>query len=61
MKIPCPYCNTEMLWSTDNPWRPFCSERCKMLDLGHWVEERYSIADESEHNQEESGEEPHQH
>ena len=28
----------------DNPSRPFCSERCKLIDLGAWAEERYSIA-----------------
>lgn len=30
----------------DNPWRPFCSERCKMLDLSAWASERYRIAGE---------------
>ena len=28
----------------DNPARPFCSERCKLIDLGGWAEERYSIS-----------------
>jgi endogenous inhibitor of DNA gyrase (YacG/DUF329 family) len=28
----------------DNPWRPFCSERCKMVDLGHWTLEQYRIS-----------------
>ena len=30
-------------YKTDNASRPFCSERCKLLDLGAWAEERYSI------------------
>lgn len=30
-------------YRTDNPSRPFCSERCKLIDLGAWAEERYSI------------------
>jgi len=30
-------------YRTDNPFRPFCSERCKLIDLGAWAEERYAI------------------
>ena len=28
-------------------WRPFCSERCKLLDLGNWVDEKYRVPDEN--------------
>lgn len=42
----CPGCKRERNW-TDNPFRPFCSERCRLLDLGAWVEERYRIPGES--------------
>ena len=41
--IPCPHCRTESEW-TDNPHRPFCSERCRMIDLGNWSDETYRIA-----------------
>jgi uncharacterized protein len=41
----CPGCKRETVW-TDNPFRPFCSERCRLLDLGAWVEERYRIPGE---------------
>jgi endogenous inhibitor of DNA gyrase (YacG/DUF329 family) len=27
----------------DNPWRPFCSERCKLIDFGRWAEEEYRV------------------
>jgi len=30
-------------WSTDNPYRPFCSERCKQIDLGAWADEKFAI------------------
>jgi len=30
-------------FSTDNRWRPFCSERCKMIDLGAWATESYRV------------------
>lgn len=42
MKIKCPKCKKEVNWE-GNRWRPFCSERCKMVDLGAWVSENYSI------------------
>ncbi|MCZ6904865.1 MAG: DNA gyrase inhibitor YacG [Acidobacteria bacterium] len=38
----CPICKTETTYS-QNPYRPFCSERCKMTDLGNWASERYSV------------------
>ncbi|PCJ40117.1 MAG: DNA gyrase inhibitor YacG [Moraxellaceae bacterium] len=39
MKIACPHCKKESEWSKDNIFRPFCSERCKMIDLGEWANE----------------------
>lgn len=39
----CPTCGARVAWSADNPFRPFCSERCKLVDLGGWLEERYRI------------------
>lgn len=32
-----------MLWTPDSVWRPFCSERCKLIDLGAWATERYRV------------------
>jgi endogenous inhibitor of DNA gyrase (YacG/DUF329 family) len=32
-----------MQWSIDNPYRPFCSERCKLIDLGQWATDAYRI------------------
>jgi endogenous inhibitor of DNA gyrase (YacG/DUF329 family) len=43
MKIICPICKNETTWE-ENPWKPFCSERCKLIDLGKWVSEEYRIA-----------------
>ncbi len=43
----CPTCRRELLWSEQFPWRPFCSERCKMVDLGAWfAEDRRIPSDE---------------
>lgn len=46
VKTKCPGCGKETLWK-GNIWRPFCSERCKMADLGAWITEGYKIPDES--------------
>lgn len=43
-KVRCPQCGQASEWSPDNPWRPFCSERCKQIDLGCWANESYRIA-----------------
>jgi len=32
-----------VLWTPENSWRPFCSERCKLIDLGAWATERYRV------------------
>lgn len=39
---PCPTCQTPSAWQ-DNPNRPFCSERCKLIDLGEWASESYKV------------------
>jgi len=41
--VPCPACGEPAEFSTANRWRPFCSERCRMTDLGGWASERYRI------------------
>lgn len=42
MQIACPVCKNKTTWE-ENPWKPFCSERCKLLDLGKWISEEYKI------------------
>jgi len=41
--VPCPICGNPALFSPKNPFRPFCSERCKLIDLGEWAKEGYRI------------------
>ena len=41
--FPCPRCGEPSTWE-GNEFHPFCSERCKMIDLGAWAESEYSIA-----------------
>jgi len=42
LKVKCPCCKKETSWD-GNPFRPFCSERCKMIDLGAWASEEYRV------------------
>jgi hypothetical protein len=43
--VRCPTCRAEAAWE-GNPHRPFCSERCRLIDLGAWAEGRYRIPGE---------------
>ena len=53
--VRCPICRNEAPWQ-GNPHRPFCSERCKLQDLGAWASERYRI--QGEPSAKNSGERP---
>lgn len=39
----CPTCKQKTVYDKNNPFRPFCSERCKLIDLGQWASEEYKI------------------
>jgi endogenous inhibitor of DNA gyrase (YacG/DUF329 family) len=41
--VDCPTCGTKVEWKEENKFRPFCSDRCKQIDLGAWAEEKYVI------------------
>lgn len=43
-KVRCPQCGCDALWAPENAFRPFCSERCKQIDLGAWASDSYAIA-----------------
>ena len=51
----CPICKKEVP-QKGNPFRPFCSERCKLIDLDNWLEGRYRVPDSATGNQD--GSEP---
>lgn len=48
LTVTCPTCGKTVTWTADYPDRPFCSERCRLIDLGAWASERYVIAAEEE-------------
>ena len=41
--VSCPTCQKENRYHTGNPFRPFCSERCRLIDLGEWADEGHRI------------------
>jgi endogenous inhibitor of DNA gyrase (YacG/DUF329 family) len=45
-RVRCPTCRRELEWNEEFPWRPFCSERCKLVDLGAWFAEERAITSE---------------
>lgn len=46
--VRCPHCGQPALFSSENPARPFCSERCKLIDLGQWANESYKVPAENQ-------------
>ncbi|WGE32463.1 DNA gyrase inhibitor YacG [Actinobacillus genomosp. 2] len=42
--VNCPTCNKEVIWKPESKYRPFCSERCQLIDLGEWANEEKRIA-----------------
>ena len=46
-KVNCPQCKKEIEYSPQNKFRPFCSNRCQLLDLGEWASNKYAVPIES--------------
>jgi uncharacterized protein len=57
MKLSCPICHKEVEWE-GNRFRPFCSERCKLIDLGNWAAESYRVPSKPEEEEESPSAEP---
>lgn len=45
VSVKCPTCASSVVWATTSVFRPFCSERCKLIDLGEWAAENHRIPD----------------
>jgi len=50
----CPTCRAPVRWE-DNPYRPFCSQRCRMVDLGNWASESYRVTGDPVREDDEGG------
>ncbi|GAB6075469.1 DNA gyrase inhibitor YacG [Desulfurobacterium crinifex] len=56
-KVKCPNCGKETTWE-NNPFRPFCSEKCKLADLSKWLNEEYALVSEEPVVEEETDSRP---
>ena len=45
-RVACPTCGKSITWSTENRYRPFCSQRCREIDLGAWATEQYRVPEQ---------------
>ena len=43
LTVNCPQCQQPAEFSPANRWRPFCSQRCRMIDLGAWANDKYVV------------------
>ena len=56
LTLACPTCKKTVLWNNEFPHRPFCSDRCRLIDLGEWASETHRIVgDNLDINSEEDG------
>lgn len=44
--VPCPHCGKPVPWTEASKWKPFCSDRCRLIDLGDWLSEKNAIPTE---------------
>ncbi|MGE5615346.1 MAG: DNA gyrase inhibitor YacG [Bacillota bacterium] len=54
-QVTCPTCGKPALFSPANPWRPFCSQRCRLTDLGGWASESYRIPERRSEDESDGG------
>ncbi len=43
LKVNCPTCKKDVVWNEQSQFRPFCSKRCQLIDLGEWANESHVI------------------
>lgn len=56
--VRCPACGGPSLYTPENPFRPFCSERCKLHDLGAWANESFRVEVQEQDGAEDDGQAP---
>lgn len=44
--VDCPTCGKKSAFAPSNVWRPFCSDKCKLIDLGAWASDQYVVGGE---------------
>jgi len=56
--VACPQCGRPVEWAVTSRWRPFCSARCRTIDLGAWAAEKYRVPVEEAEDQDDSAPAP---
>jgi endogenous inhibitor of DNA gyrase (YacG/DUF329 family) len=44
IEVACPHCQSPVIWQASSEFRPFCSKRCQLIDLGEWADEGHKIS-----------------
>ncbi|HIG40214.1 MAG: DNA gyrase inhibitor YacG [bacterium] len=50
LTVKCPECDKQVPWNANSPFRPFCSERCRLIDLGEWADGKRVIPADAEND-----------
>lgn len=53
--VACPTCGNQVPWIPESRYRPFCSERCRLIDLGAWATESYRVAGSEQPQDDQTG------
>jgi endogenous inhibitor of DNA gyrase (YacG/DUF329 family) len=56
--VKCPTCRRQVEWSPESRYRPFCSDRCRLIDMGAWLSEQHKIPDDSASSDNQLNKEP---
>jgi endogenous inhibitor of DNA gyrase (YacG/DUF329 family) len=48
--VKCPTCDKAVAWVTSSKFRPFCSDRCRLIDLGEWADGKRYIPSDADHD-----------
>ncbi|MDH0292296.1 DNA gyrase inhibitor YacG [Pseudomonas sp. GD04087] len=51
LNVECPTCGAPVEWNAKNEFRPFCSHRCKLIDLGAWAAEEHAIPGDNQEDE----------
>ncbi|MDC9596638.1 DNA gyrase inhibitor YacG [Xenorhabdus anantnagensis] len=61
LTVECPTCGNTLIWGEISPYRPFCSKRCQLIDLGEWASEDKRIPSQNDSSENDNwSEEPEQ-
>ena len=48
--VKCPICSSAVAWIASSKYKPFCSDRCRLIDLGEWADGKRAIPSDADHD-----------